>query len=207
LSYVYGIHIADLDGINGNDIIASSAGDGKLVWYANNGDGTFADGVDILTGLLDPGNIVTGKIDAGDTIDIALVVYDYDGDTDRVIWLANDGLPWTEQDIIPATAGLGPGDLDIADVDGDTDLDIVVANIDAGTVELYYNNYNPLTDNNPVSFTESAGGDISTGNNYLFDVSFADINDDTYLDILIVDLFFLKLPTIKIMDQEHLLIN
>ena len=183
LSTVYGIHIADLDGDNDNDIIASSAGDSKLVWYENNGDGTFADEQIILSSVDVPGNIVTGKIDADDTIDIALVVYGFNGDTDRVIWFANDGLPWTEQNVIPATAGLGPGDLDIADVDGDTDLDIVVANLDAKTVELYYNNYNPLTDNNPVSFTESAGGDISTGDNYLFDVSFTDINDDTFIDI------------------------
>ena len=185
---VYGVHIADINEDNENDIIASSAGANKLVWYENNGDGTFADEQIISSGVDVPGNIVTGKIDSGDTIDIALVVYGFNGDTDRVIWFANDGLPWTEQNVIPATAGLGPGDLDIADVDGDTDLDIVVANLDAKTVELYYNNWNPLTDNNPVSFTESAGGDISTGNNYLFDISFVDINDDTYIDILKVDL-------------------
>ena len=189
LSQVNGIHIADLDGINGNDILASSDGGSKLVWYANNGNGTFADEEIISSSLDNPGSIVTGDIDGDSTIDIALAVYGNGVDTDRVIWFANDGLPWTEQDIIPATAGLGPGDLDIADVDGDTDLDIVVANSDAGTVELYYNNYNPLTDNNPVSFTESAGGDISTGNIFLFDVSFADVNDDTYLDILTVDLY------------------
>jgi hypothetical protein len=188
LSYVYGVHIADLDGINGNDVIASSAGDNKLVWYANNGDGTFADEQIISSSLATPGNIVSGNIDADGTTDIAVVVYGFGVDTDRVVWFANDGLPWTEENVVPATAGLGPNDLDIADVDGDTDLDIVVANLDAGTIELYYNNYNPLTDNNPVSFTESAGGDISTGNTYLFDVSFADINDDTHLDILMVDL-------------------
>jgi len=189
LSQVNGIHIADLDGINGNDVLASSYDGDKLVWYANNGNGTFADEATIVSGVDGPGTIVTGMIDAGSTLDIALAVYGNGnlGDTDRVIWLANDG-SWTASDVFPATAGLGPGDIDIADVDGDTDLDIVVANTDAGTVELYYNNYNPLTDNDPVSFTESAGGDISTGNAYLFDISFADIDDDLDIDILKVDL-------------------
>jgi hypothetical protein len=192
LSVVYGVHIADLDGVNGNDIIASSAGANKLVWYANNGDGTFADEQIISNTLEGPGNIVSGKIDSGDTIDIAVVVYDYGGDNDRVVWFANDGLPWTEQDVIPATTGLGPGDLDLGDVDNDGDLDIVVANLDAKNVELYYNNWNPGVDDNPVNFTESAGGDISSGEtyNYLFDVSFANIDDDVNnnLDILVVDL-------------------
>ncbi|MCX7549777.1 T9SS type A sorting domain-containing protein [Xanthomarina sp. F2636L] len=188
LTQVGGIHIADIDGINGNDVLASSSGDNKLVWYANNGDGTFAD-EEIITDTVDgPGTIVTGYIDSDATLDIVLSVYGGSGDTDRVIWFANDGSPWTEQNVIPATAGLGCGNLDIADVDGDTDLDIVVNNTDAGTVELYYNNYNPLTDNNPVSFTESAGGDISTGNTYLFGIDFGDVNDDTFMDIVKVDL-------------------
>ncbi|PWK19761.1 T9SS type A sorting domain-containing protein [Xanthomarina spongicola] len=189
LTQVNGVHIADLDGINGNDILATSYDGDKLVWYANNGDGTFADEAIISSTVDGPGTIVTGFIDSDTTLDIALAVYGGDGDTDRVIWFANDGLPWTEQDVIPATAGLGCGNIDIADVDGDTDLDIVVANVDTGTVELYYNNYNPLTDNDPVSFTESAGGDISTGNTYLFGLAFGDVNDDSYLDILKVDLY------------------
>lgn len=188
LTEVSGIHIADIDGINGNDILATSADGDKLVWYANNGDGTFAD-EEVISNTVDtPGTIVTGYIDSDSTLDIVLAVYGADGDTDRVIWYANDGLPWTEQDVVPATAGLGCGNIDIADIDGDTDLDIVVSNTDAGTVELYYNNYNPLTDNNPVSFTESANGDISTGNAYLFGLAFGDVNDDSYIDILKVDL-------------------
>ncbi|WP_417881627.1 FG-GAP-like repeat-containing protein [Xanthomarina gelatinilytica] len=188
LSLVSGVHIADIDGINGNDVLASSSGGSKLVWYANNGDGTFADEAIISSSLDTPGTIVTGYIDSDATLDIVLSVYGASGDTDRVIWFANDGLPWTEQDVVPATAGLGCGNIDIADVDGDTDLDIVVANTDAGTVKLYYNNYNPLTDNNPVSFTESAGGDISTGNTYLFGLDFGDVNDDSFMDIVKVDL-------------------
>ena len=194
LSYVYGIRIADLNGDDYNDIIASSAsgvGVGKLVWYENNGDGTFADEQIIASGLDDPGNIAVGKIDAGDTIDIAIVVYGYGVDTDRVIWFASDGLPWTEQDIIPITAGLGPGDLDLGDVDKDGDLDVVVANLDASSVKLYYNNWNPGVDDDPVSFNESVGGDIASTsaiNFNKFDISFADINDDTHLDILMVDL-------------------
>lgn len=184
LSQVNGIHIADLDDMNGNDILASSFDGDKLVWYANNGDGTFGTEQNISTSVDGPGTIVTGKIDAGDTIDIALVVYGGDGDTDRVIWFANDGLPWTEQDIVPAAAGMGPGDLDIADFDGDTDLDIVVANTDGKNVELYYNN---LFGSGTVSFTKDANS-VSTGNIYLFDISFGDVNDDMAMDILKVDL-------------------
>ena len=131
---------------------SSSSGDGKLVWYKNDGNGSFQDEQIISNSLQDPGNIVTWDSDGDNTLDIAIVVYDYNGDNDRVVWFANDGLPWEEQNIIPATAGLGPGDLDIADVDGDSDLDIVVASLDAGTVELYYNNMNPLTDKQSSKF-------------------------------------------------------
>jgi hypothetical protein len=189
LAEVNGIHIADINGDGNNDILASSYSGDKLVWYSNNGDGTFAD-EEIISDTVDgPGTIVTGYIDAGSTLDIALSVYGGDSDTDSVIWFANDGLPWTKQYVVPETAGLGCGDIDIADVDGDSDLDIIVSNTDAGTVQLYYNNYNPLTEDNPVSFTVSGAGDISTGNSYLFGLSYGDVNNDTYLDIIKVDMY------------------
>ena len=41
LSTIYGVTIADLDGINGNDIIATGFSNDKLVWFPNNGHGTF----------------------------------------------------------------------------------------------------------------------------------------------------------------------
>lgn len=183
LSQVTGIHIADLDGVNGNDIIASSYDGDKLVWYENNGDGTFQDEQIISSSVDGSGAIVTGQIDAGATLDVAVVVYGGDGDTDRVVWFANDG-SWTESDIVTATAGTGPGDLDMADIDKDGDLDVVVAFTDGGNVELYYND---LVPGGSVSFTKDLTS-ISIGNTYLFDISFADVNDDTELDILKVDL-------------------
>ncbi|MBU2938721.1 T9SS type A sorting domain-containing protein [Lacinutrix sp. C3R15] len=180
LLYVEGVHIADLDGINGNDILATSYGNSNLVWFANNGDGTFADAETIGQSLISgAGSVTTGYIDAGNTLDVVVLAY---GSSD-VFWFSNDGSGnFTGPFSITSVAGTGPGAIDLADYDGDGDLDAVIANTDAGTIEIYDNNLLP-SGAGTVSFTKYMNT-VSSGNGYLFDIEFVDVNDDGTLDIL-----------------------
>ena len=180
ISYVL---IADLDGVNGNDILVSSYNNDKLLWYPNDGAGNFTTESEIYTaGTVDgPGTMVTGYIDAGTTLDVAVVGY-LDGNT---VWFSNNGSGvFTGPNTIASVPASGPGDIDMADFDGDGDLDVVIANTDAGNIELYDNNLIP---GGSVSFTKYTNT-IDTGNAYLFDISFADVNDDTVLDIIKSDI-------------------
>ncbi|WP_452226985.1 T9SS type A sorting domain-containing protein [Lacinutrix cladophorae] len=180
LLYVEGVHIADVNGDGNNDILATSYGNSNLVWFANNGDGTFADAVTIGTSLISgAGTVTTGYIDADSTLDVAVVAY---GSGD-VFWFANNGSGvFTGPYTISSIPTSGPGDIELTDYDNDGDLDAVIAFSDAGTIEVYDNNLLP-SGAGVVSFTKY-DNTVSSGNGYLFDIDVKDVNDDGILDIL-----------------------
>lgn len=175
------VHIADVDGINGNDILATAYNTDKLVWYANDGAGNFGPEQVISSAIDGAGAIVTGLIDGDATLDVAVIAYN-SGDS---VWFANNGSGvFTGPNTIASVPGSGPGDIDLADFDGDGDLDVVIANSDNGTIEIYDNN---LVPSGTVSFTKYTNS-VDTSNVYLFDVAFADVNDDDVLDIIKSDI-------------------
>ncbi|TVZ59565.1 putative secreted protein (Por secretion system target) [Flavobacteriaceae bacterium MAR_2010_105] len=177
LTTIYHVAIADLDGINGNDIIAAGYINDKLVWFPNNGDGTFG-AEQLISNSIDGAiYIVTGTIDAGATIDVAVAAYD----SGNTVWFSNDGTgSFTGPNTIAADGATSPGSLDLADFDGDGDLDAVIANSVGGTVKVYDNRLIP---DGSVSFNEYTNT-VETNNGFLFSVSFVDVNDDGVLDIL-----------------------
>ena len=180
LSGPTGVHIADLNNDTYNDILAAGYNSNKLVWFANDGSGNFGPEQVISSSISGAGIMVTGTIDAGSTIDVAIVAYG-SGET---VWFSNDGSgSFTGPNTIASVPASGPGDLDLGDFDGDGDLDAVIANTDSGTIELYDNNLIP---SGTVSFTKYTNS-VDTGNVYLFDVAFADVNDDLILDIITAD--------------------
>ncbi len=174
---IYHVVIADLDGINGNDIIATGYNNDKLVWFPNNGDGTFGAEQVISSAINGAIFIATGTIDGGATIDVAVAAYD-SGET---VWFSNDGTgSFTGPNTIASDAATSPGALDLADFDGDGDLDAVIANSVGGTVKVYDNRLIP---DGSVTFNEYTNT-VETNNGFLFSASFADVNNDGVLDIL-----------------------
>lgn len=181
LTTIVGVTIADINSDGFGDIIASGGGNNKLAWYPNNQSGGFEAEIIISGMLTGPGHIVTGRINDDSSIDIAIV--DYGANT--VLWFANDGTGgFSDANVIVSKDSSGPLDLDLADFDGDGDLDVVVAFNSLGTVELYDNQ---LVQSGTVTFTEY-DNPVSSGNPYLFDVSFADANDDDIIDVIVADL-------------------
>lgn len=182
VSGVSSVLIVDLNADGFNDIVATSFDDDELLWFENDGLGNFA-AEQIISNTIDgAGTVVAGDIDGDGTIDLAVVAYN-SGDT---YWFANNGSGvFGTAQTIDAVPSSGPGSLDIADFDGDGDLDIIIANTDAGNVELYYNDLIP---GGVVSFIKDVNT-VRTGGSYLFNVSFGDVNDDGNLDIVVADLF------------------
>lgn len=188
LLYVEGIHIADINDDGDNDILATSFGNDNLVWFENTGSGTFEDAVTISSSIDGAGTVITGNIDndINNYLDIVVIAFGPDGDTDSVIWMAGngDGTFGAFQYIVPETAGNGPGDVHLADFDGDGDLDAVVAFNETGDVEIYDNRFIPDGSVSFVKYTNT----VSTGNDYLFDIAFADVDNDMDLDIIKADI-------------------
>lgn len=177
-----GVTIADLNSDGFNDVIASNFGDDKLVWFENDGTGNFEPEQIISSSIDGSSGIIAGFIDGGTTVDVGVVGFN-SGDT---VWFSNNGSGvFTGPNTIESIPGSGPGNLDLADFDGDGDNDIVLMNSNIGTVELYYNDLIP---GGTVSFIKDVNT-VTSGEVYPFDVSFGDVDDDSDLDIVVVDLF------------------
>ena len=184
LSGVGGITIADIDGVNGNDIIVGSYSNDTVMFYANDGSGGFASGVAISTTADGAGQVSAVDINNDGNLDIS--VAEYDGGL--ASWLPGngDGTFGTKQTIASVT---NPGNVSLADFDGDGDLDALVGYIDGttqGTIEIYYNQY-VESGTMTVSWIKDTVT-VDSGNAFLFVAAFADVNDDGTLDVIKTDL-------------------
>ena len=185
LSYVEGVAIADINGDGDNDILATSYVQNNVVWFENNGDDTFQNAVEISDAVTGAYQLMLVNIDNDANGYLDIVISSYAGN--RVIYMLGngDGTFGIVRNLTPVIAGSGPGSFDIKDYDGDGDLDAVVSFIDNGDIEVYDNRLIPdgIDGSGNVPFTAYTNK-VDTGNGYLWNVSFADINDDSTMDII-----------------------
>jgi len=185
LSYVEGMEIADINGDGDNDIIATSYSNNNVVWFENNGNDTFQDAVEISDAISGAGQVSVANIDNDINGYLDLIVSSYTGN--RVIYMLGngDGTFGVVRNLTPVTTGSGPGSFDLKDYDGDGDLDAVVALTINGDIEVFDNKLIPdgIDGSGNIPFV-SYDNKVDTGNGFLWTVSFADINDDSSMDII-----------------------
>ena len=157
------------------------------VLYHNNGDGTFAE-VSVEAGINDP----SGK-------GLGVVAFDYDGDGDQDLFVANDGTPnFLYQNLGDGTfenaalkksvahngageseAGMG---VDFGDYDHDGDFDLFVANFSYETNTLYRNEGMFFKD------VTAAAGLADPSHRFLgFGTNFLDYDHDGDLDLYVAN--------------------
>lgn len=182
ITAIDGLTIADIDGQHGNDIIATSVDQDKLVYFLSDGAGGFDSEVQIGGAIGGAGQVVAGDINKDGDIDLALVAWDA---IEKVSWFSGDGTGnFTAETDIAIVGTDGPFHIDIKDFDGDTDLDILVGYFNAG-IEIYYNQYiesGTMT----VSWIKDVVT-VDSGFSYLIQAIFADVNNDGVMDVLKVD--------------------
>ena len=134
-----------------NTEVISSLQIGGMIYLVlfNNGDGTFANGVNYGAGDK-PASIAIGDIDNDLDIDLAIA----NTGSDNVSILRNNGDGTFSNQVIYG-ADRSPQAIAIADLDGDSDLDLAVAN-------QFSNNVRVLKNLGGGSFVN--GGDFDTGN-------------------------------------------
>jgi hypothetical protein len=182
---VDGLTIADIDGQHGNDIIATSQAQDKLVYFLSDGVGGFDAEVQVGGAIDFAGQVVAGDINNDGNIDIALVSWGGVVEDEKVSWFSGDGLGGftAETDIASGgTDGSGPWTIDINDFDGDTDLDILVGYYSSG-IEIYYNQY---IETGSATFVKDVVT-VDSGFSYLIQTIFADVNNDGIMDVVKVD--------------------
>jgi hypothetical protein len=200
------VELADLDGDGWVDILFANGGNydspGEPVasWvYLNNGDGTF---IDATTATLGEHALLTRVIRVADL--------DADGDNDIVLGTTYDtqtrlllnhgGGHWADvtETQLPA-AELSAGDLKLGDVDGDRDLDMVIADWGDG---------GPLNDGGIVNLRVNDGTagfvDVTaermpnTRIGFSWDLELVDVDNDWDLDLA---------TSCKLCDGSYLFIN
>lgn len=192
------IYIADLDGDGDNDLLSSSRGDNELLWFKNlDGMGYFSDQILISD---NPGNPTSSSQNSLIAKDI-----DNDGDLD-VINCANNKLAWYEntdgqgnfvQRVIEETI-IGGSTVYAVDLDGDTDLDLLVSKTSVANKSevLWYKNTDGLGN-------FEAQDVFANSNSYDNANAFSDdLDGDGDFDVLIIYRFESKVVWHKNLDGQ-----
>jgi hypothetical protein len=126
----------DLDGDGDDDLAVTTDTPDKISILLNNGDGTFAAPVPILTGAgTGPGCIVAANLDGDLDLDLAVALKGLDS----VRMYFNNGVgTFTPGDTFGV--GLEPVDIAARNFDSDTDVDLAVVNRSADSVSILLNN-------------------------------------------------------------------
>ncbi|CAN0355550.1 unnamed protein product [Discosporangium mesarthrocarpum] len=133
----YSTYAADMDGDGDVDVVAVSEADSSLYLFENtDGLGTFSSGIVISSNLSGTTNVFTADLDHDDDMDI--LVASRLGD--KVSWFENlDGAGTFNTEQIITDDVNGPVYVRASDMDGDGDLDVLVAS-DVGDTITWYEN-------------------------------------------------------------------
>lgn len=177
LHAAYGIYVSDIDNDSFSDIIIAAKGhnanDGKVYWIRNlDGLGNFGEPQIISTLVQGPLSVFAADIDGDNNLDVVSASF-----TDnKVAWYKNeDGLGNFGPQQIIDTQALSVRQVFVADLDGDSDMDVIGAAAAADEV-IWYENTDGLG-------SYGAPQIISNNVNGVINVYASDIDGDNDLDV------------------------
>ncbi|MCP4966754.1 MAG: VCBS repeat-containing protein, partial [bacterium] len=168
---VKSITTADVDGDGDIDVLSASYNDDKIAWYENDGSEGFTEHV-ITTGANGAQSVTTADIDGDGDLDV-LSASTLD---DTVAWYENDGSQGFTQHLVTAGAvhSEGARSVTTADMDGDGDLDVLLAAYIDFSIVWYENDGSETFTEHLVTSDADQAKWITTG----------DMDGDGDLDIL-----------------------
>ncbi len=170
---VRAVAAVDLDGDGDLDVLVGSAHDDTISWFQNDGAGNFGAEQFIATDVMYVSDVTAADVDGDGHLDV--VVADYQGDS--LIWYKNtNGLGnFGAAQVIDNTIN-GASSIQLVDIDGDSDLDIVSASYADATI-AWYENTNGLGAFGPKQALATDAFGANT-------VVVADIDGDGDLDVV-----------------------
>jgi hypothetical protein len=172
------VFAADLDGDGDVDVLSASSFDNTIAWYENtDGLGTFG-----------PRHTIENQASEAR----AVIAADLDGDSDMDVLsasLADDTIAWYENtdgagsfgpQLVISTAADGPITIFAADLDGDTDLDVLSASSNDNEIAWYENNGAGTFGPQQIIFAGALGA---------WSVFAADVDGDGDVDVLSASFF------------------
>jgi hypothetical protein len=163
---------ADIDGDGDLDLLTSAQGGAELAWFDNtDGQGSFGSKI-IIANVSTIYMALAGDMDGDNDLDVVVV----SNGTDRVIWYENtDGAGTFSTGTIITTLTNGATSLELADIDGDNDLDILSTSYLDDKLAYYIN------DGSGVFGTQNIISSTMDGAIY---VHAADMDNDGDMDLL-----------------------
>ena len=183
IRYVDGLIIADIDGQFGDDIIATSVNQNKLVYFLSDGAGGFGLETSVDSAINSPGEVIAADLNEDGNMDLITVSYG----NERTQWYLGDGAggftPQTHIHDGIFDGDDGPYFVKAGDLDGDTDIDVVVGYVDSQSIVIYYNQF---FGSGTVSWIKDTVP-VDTGGSYLFEIGIGDVNNDGNMNVFKVD--------------------
>jgi hypothetical protein len=173
-----GLASADLNGDGVPDLVSTNLDDNTVSVRLGTTDnlGDFSGTTDISVGAGGPFAVAIGNVVGDANADI--VVGKLSGNEITILPGNGDGTFGGAIPFTPAsTAFTAPADVVLGDVDGDTDLDLIVADFTAPSVRVFQN------DDNSDTFTEAASALPASGSSP-YGLVFADATGDAINDIV-----------------------
>ena len=169
--------LADIDGDGDLDVVLcgeNNSGQAITAVYANDGTGSFAERPNAgLQGFMQGSDLAVGDVDGDGDADLLLCGLTSTGPTTRLY--LNDGSGLFAELGGTAFTGVMAGTVDLADFDGDGDLDLLV--VGAG---------NPISS---VIYANQGGQVFTVASSligyYLADAALADVNGDDKIDLVL----------------------
>lgn len=127
----------DINNDNYDDVVVAQLGSATIGVFENNTDGTFATRVDIPAGN-SPNYLASGDFDEDGFLDI--VVSNSWPDLDNTLSVILNNGDGTFAAPTPYSAGGNPGDVVVADFDGDNNLDLATRNNYDSFISVFYGN-------------------------------------------------------------------
>jgi FG-GAP-like repeat/Tyrosine-protein kinase ephrin type A/B receptor-like len=165
------VRAADIDGDGHLDIVSASLTDGSIIWYRNDGQGSFSERYIVTSSAAGARSVFCIDIDHDGDQDVVVVAFDSDN---LVAWYCNDGNGVFSDTLLISDTVAGSS-VFAADVSGNGNVDVLVASLNADSIYLYSND-GTGSFSSAITITASADGVNS--------VVAADLNGDGALDIV-----------------------
>ncbi|MFI1770412.1 FG-GAP-like repeat-containing protein [Thalassobellus citreus] len=131
------VFASDIDNDGDMDLVSASSSDDKVAWFKNtNGLGDFVIQQILTQNADEPSSVLSYDIDGDGDLDVVSAsIID-----DKIAWYENtDGLGnFGTQKIITSSAN-GPSSINVSDIDGDGDMDVISATIYTNEIAWYEN--------------------------------------------------------------------